>query len=595
MGNEFNVMDMIDDYASENGLDAEDIFKSEEKPEEKVEKKAAPGEWRPDASITKDMEEFNDAPVVYDKKDVIIERKIVNGADEQLEEDADSVSKDMALKERNIEEAKARHGITKLQIPPGELQTRFLIAASERSHDVAQAKLDELFKEVETTYPDMILERVSDVNNKTDEAAAPETDKSEDTIEGVDVPESNDNLKIVIDKSKVSELSWSQEEVDKIKKSRTLELNIVESADLEMGSIEEADDNAIDAILSTYQKKTNDLDAPLPASKYRATFFGLTYPEVIDLTSANTINNIDGERLKWSIVFNHMKNVSIGPWKEYYLYIDPVTRKECKVYAPEDIPANVADSSVHYVSRYEDFLRNTSFMDLKFCLWKILCATSMEKEVVSIDCHSKNENGKECGNKYDWIYAPNELLDTGSIAEAVLEEMKETAEASSVEDAIKVHKMSPVMANNYVELPSSKMKVIYGHISAYDYLEDMYPKLKELQDSDNTPDAAAKVVAFDALTVVKAVLVPNNKGGYTRIRGISNLEKVLSTFNEIDFSTIEEIKRMMSEPYDIKFSMRNIVCPKCKNRSMIPIDDMANLLFIIARSLSSVEVTLKRI
>ena len=107
-------------------------------------------------------------------------------------------------------------------------------------------------------------------------------------------------------------------------------------------------------ILSQYTRKVNDIVGALPASKYRATFTGLSYTNILDLAHSQELSNIDGEKKRWSIAYEHIKNPSIGP------FID-----------------------------FEDFLKKTSFLDIDFILWKILCATTMEKEIISIDCHGK--------------------------------------------------------------------------------------------------------------------------------------------------------------------------------------------------------------
>ena len=609
MANEFDVMDMIDDYAAESGIDAKDIFKKPEpKTESKKEEKAEPGEWRPDAKLTEGMDEFQASGAVYDKDDVVFERQIVNGADEELQDNTRENMNDLERKEANIEEAKKRHGITKLQIPAGELQVRFLLAAGSHDHAEAQDLLDQLLDEVEKTYPEMILERVDGSKAATtvkgDEPVPEEPnvtkieiDDHPNTIEGVDDPvEDGDDVKVVIDKSQASDIVWSEDEIAKIKKSRTLELNIVEAADLNFGSIDDIPDNAVDAVLETYQRKTNDIAAPLPASHYRATFSGLTYPEVVDLSSANSINTLDGEKMKWTIVFNHMRNVSIGPWEEYDLYTDPDTHKQVKVGIDDDIPANVPDENIHRVTKFEDFLRKTSYIDLEYCLWKILCATAMDKEVIAIDCHSDIGDGKICGNSYDWIYSPNELLSIEECDPTVLENMEKTTQATTVADALEHYKTSPVCSTNYVELHSSGFKAIYGHISAYEYLNEMYTKMKELSDEadKSNPEAISKALIYELMVAVKAILIPNGRGGYTRIKGFDNVVKVLSRLDEIDYETLSQIKNMMITPYQFKFSIRGIVCPKCKNRSSIPINDMTTLLFIVARSLSNVNITLKR-
>lgn len=618
----FSVMDMMEDYANNNDIDAGDIFKKkeepkQEEPKEEPKKKAAPGEWRPDASLMEGLDEMKSSGASYKKEDVIFkEEDLKNGAEEELKENVNDNFQDLDLKTANIEEAKARHGIRKLQIPPSELQVRFLIASGEHDHDKAQQLLDVLLEEVEKTYPEMILEYAPGRGLKTQQEDTKITPirKEEEFIEGVDeepkekMPKMQpihptleagkpaDDVKIVIDKKNVDQLTFSDDEIKKIRNSRTVELNIVDGADLSFGSIDEAPENAVDAILSTYQRKSNDVASPLPASKYRCTFSGLTYPEVIDLSSANEINNLDGERKKWSIVYNHMRNVSIGPWQEYALYIDPETHKEVRCGLDDVIPAGVKEKDVHIVTKYEDFLRHTSYLDLEFCLWKILCATAMDKEVITIDCHSDLGNGAKCNASYDWIYSPNELLDVKDVDPGVLAEMEETAGATSVEEAIKIYSQGPVCSNSYVELHSSGFRVIYGHISAYEYLEQYYPMLKSLEDGDSIkPDAVSLSLNINLLTTVKSVLVPNDKGAYTRIKGLNNLVKVMNMLDEIDFETLTRINDMMRTPYRFAFSIRGIVCKKCKNRSSIPINSMTTLLFIVARSLANVDITLKRV
>ena len=215
----------------------------------------------------------------------------------------------------------------------------------------------------------------------------------------------------------------------------------------------------------------------------------------------------------------------------------------------------------------------------------------MDKEIISVDCHSKF-HGKECGKSYDWIYSPSELLIPESISPAVLEEMKKTGEAKSVEEITANYKESMLNTNNTIELPSSKLGVVFGHISAYDYLNSIYAEMHSLEDEEHP--MVSQALTHSTLTVLKSFLVPNDHGGYTRIKGTKNIIKVINTLDEVDFQTISELMRIMLAPYQFRFALRNIVCPQCKNKSSIPIEDMTRLLFIVAQSLSSVNVVLKR-
>lgn len=594
----FSVLDMVDEYAAENDIDPSEVFAQPVEEVEKPKKK----EWNPDVS---DMEEFRSTGVVYNKEDVKLEEDhtLRNLTDDTAVEESKSTMGDLERKDQNIEEAKARHGILKLQIPPGPEQLHFLMAGGNPDHEEAQAELDKLFEELKKVHPEFILEWAPGFgpDDQTEipveeNAEEPQTYTPINKIDPDDIQlwdgSSLNTTKVIIDKRDASELSWTAEEAEKIRKSRTVELNIVEGKDIEFGDVTNVTGNAVDNLLSKYQRKTNDVVAALPASKYRATFTGLTYPEVIDLSTSNEMNTIDGERKKWSICFSHIRNQSIGDWEEYQEYTDPKSGKIVRAIIGTELPDDVDD--IHVVTKFEDFMRKTSFMDLEFMLWKILCATTMDREIVSIDCRS-SFHGAPCGNTYDWIYTPSDLLGVDSIDPVVLDDMKKTGEAGTTEQIMENYATSPLNAYDYVKLNTSGFIVVYGHVSANVYLNELYSKIQELnEESTSDPTVISKAMAYSTLTVVKEVLIPGDDGKYNRVTGIDNLVKVLDVLDEIDWQTLNEITTLMLTPYQFKYSIRDIVCPKCKNRSVIPIDSMTRLLFIVARSLSSVQVTLKK-
>lgn len=309
------------------------------------------------------------------------------------------------------------------------------------------------------------------------------------------------------------------------------------------------------------------------------------------------MNDLDGERKKWSIAFKHIKNQSIGEWEEYKWYIDPKTRAKVRLEKNETPPDDIINNKnvmIYKVSKFQDFLMKTSFMDLDYILWRILCATAMEKEIVSIDCKARDDYNNLCGNHYDWVYSPSALLQMDKIDPAVLDDMKKTAEVNDRDGILAWYNKSALKTNNTVKLSSSGISVVFGHISAYDYLEKVYGEIQRIRESeDNDPSLMSEAVAYTTLSCVKAFLIPKPEGGYSKVASSTGIVKIINSLNEVDWQTVGKLVNIMITPYQFTYALKDIVCPKCKNKSDIVISNIAELLFIVARSLSSVNVELK--
>lgn len=606
MNNNFSVIESMTKYDSQ---DDDLIFKKKEpikeeavvtpateensnsmKEETETSTKKTKKPWMPKAEIINEMAEFNQAPVTY-AKDEIKDKKdstLTNVNDEEAINNSKSTMGDLKRKEQNIEFAKKRNGIKHLKIPEGEIKMKILIAASDPDPKVAAKLLDELFKDIIKNNPEYIYEWADKpAEVKSEESTIKADEDKVDTVEPKELSEPG-SATIIIDKSQVTDVVWTNEDIEKIKKSRSIELKIVEDIDLKFSSIEEIDDNAVDSALNEYRRTINDCIGVLPASRYRAVFSGLSYPEILDLSYSDEINSLDAEKKKWTLAFNHMHSPSIE-FKEYSYFIDPKTKKKVIISNGVKVPN---DAKVVDVSKFDDFCMKTSFLDLEFILWKILCATAMDSEIISITCHN-NIKGVECGKTYDWIYSAKELLDMEKMNPAVLEGMEETGLADSQEKIYKNYAKSSVAHDSIVELPSSKYKIVFGHISAYDYLNSVYSEISKLSQA-KTEMELSQAIVYTTLSIIKGIIIPNGNG-YGRVSSISGIIKIAKSLNEIDWQVISELTKLMLEPYKLPFSLRNITCPACKSKSDINIEDLSKLLFIVAQSLATTNVTLKRI
>ena len=561
-----------------------------------TEKKPAKKEWVPDATLIDDMPELQNKPAIYDADELKEEEKMLTNVcdDEAMQNKIDTMN-DMQRQVENINAFSTRHNI-RLHIPEGAWQVKFITAANDTNYTKAQQLLDILLDQIKAEIPDAI-EYLTPPDDKPVENNNTPIDDAVNTSVEVDpaLAEALNTTQIIIDKRQADQIVWSPDEIDKIKKSRRVELNIVETGDIKFSSIVDADDNAVDNILQQYTRKTNDISSPLPASKYRATFTGLTYPEIIGLQASLEMNSIDAERKKWTIAFNHMKNISIGAWEEYTWY-ENEKHEIIKTHFGAPVPTAYKR---HDVTKFEDFMRKTSFLDRDFILWKILCATTTDTEIVSVTCGVMNHNTHtKCNHVYEWVYDPSSLLDPADVDPTVLEEMSATAEAGTVEECLNIYNNGPVTGRNVVTLPESGWSVVYGHASAWDYIEGgIYSAILNIStktEDDIRSDDIEDTFLYTVLNCIKFILVPDGKGGYMKISGMKNLVKVLRTLGSVDFQTLGTIMNLMMNGYNYRFSIKNAMCPKCKGKSTIPVEDISQLLFMIARSLENTVVTLKK-
>lgn len=603
--NIFDDDDVVDEVVSEDGSDVYPVH-----------------QWKPDEEDTKSLTELNRSSLgIMVDKDKYTEKEdttLRDVAEDHAIEDGAAAVDDLMIKTQAIEASKKRLHIVKLAIEdPAEHAAIFAIA-SDTNIQRRDEKLDARIKAYVEKFPSAVLEwepwygpnvKVVKVNNDLEpvestpvtevipaQPTVDETHTKEEDMEIISKATQNlekipdaviDKTVVRVNKEDVPHIFWDQEDVDKIKKSRKVELDIIETTPLEYNEVVELDENAIDNVLSQYTRKMNDVSSPLPASKYRATFTGLSYPEILDLSQSQELNTVDGLKKKWTIAFNHTKNPSIGPFKPFRYYIDPSTKKKIHLNAGEPVPEG---AKLEYGDAFDDFLKKTSFLDLDFILWKILCATTMENEVISINCHARH-NGEECKKEYDWVYSTKNLLDMDKISPAVLEEMNKTATVSSQQEIEANYKDSFLASSSVIKLPHCGFKIMCGHKDAYEHINTIFGKVLEITEAQNP--AASDALTVTMLSVVKAVLVPYN-GSYAKITSVDGIMKVLKQLDEVDYQTVGEMMRVILEPYQFTYSLRDIVCPKCGNVSNIPIQDMSRMLFIVAQSLMSVQVVLKK-
>lgn len=564
----FNVMDMIKAYADENGADetvaieqavfghhdtVADQSASPETPSVELDEMGQPISHHNLPIYDASQIETGDKPAPIED---LAEKQTKEASAGQLEE--------MDRIWRNTEIAKRHLGIHLLNIPT-IYNSRVIDCAADTNSARAIEKTKAILQDLIKMFPDAVVEWLPGYGPEQSVSSEPTVENPTVTANdepGTDpqvtetslAPTTDDgSVQLIIDKSNVAELAFSTEELDRIRRAREVQVKIVERNDVTYNIIDEPTDN-IDEIISQYTRKFNDRTISLPASRYRCTVTGLSYAEAIDLDYSLQIETLDSEIKKWSIAYAHVKNPSIGRFADF-----------------------------------NDFLQKTSSRDLDYLLWAILCATSMSREIVSVDCHHNN-----CGTSHEWVYSPESLLQLDKIPEFLLEEMKVTGEANSRDEIMNHYNESMLRLGNTIELPTSHFVVRFGHVSAYTYLNDgIYADVRAALDAD--PPQVSSLLEAEIMTSIRYVLLPATNGeGYYKVTDHDRLKRIIHELDEMDFQTLGQIAATMTEPYKLEFTIKDVVCPKCHHRSDIAVPNLARLLFIIAQGLDNANIVLTR-
>jgi hypothetical protein len=578
-----NIEDMLAE-AAKAAPDGESIFsvsskKPEEPPVEQSVKEPEPkaeintkGAWVPDVDTT-DLGLTESTGIVYGKDEIKNAPETVlleNMSDSIAREETKDKISDMDFVQEKIENAKKALGIKHLAIP-AQFNHEVITIAS----DPSPGSIDQLIaklKDLTEQFPHSVVERYGEVKEAPKEDQDTEPKVPDNVVEypvedgpakkrnRTDLASINPNddpeITVLIDKTKVPELAFDQEDIDKIKAARSVKVQMVQEFSTKFTIVDDDNIKPLDKILSPRDTRVGQFPLTLPASHYRATMTGLSYPEVMDLSYSMNLNRYDAELQKWTIAYRHIKNASIGEFMDF-----------------------------------NDFMDKTSYIDLNILLWGVICATTFDGEVVPIDCRVRG-----CGKTYQHIYVPSELVDWDLMAEETLDEIQQSAGAETMDNIIAHYNTSCLKQKRYVTLPTSNFVVCVGHPSANKYLKDLQARVIQLRETGGQNiKIMSESVALAAATIVDHILIPKEDGsGYAKISKVANIDEIVKNLKEIDSKTMIRLMEDIVSPYDVPFSIKNVICPNCGNKSDIMIGEMSSLLFTVARSLWSGTVELVR-
>lgn len=348
----------------------------------------------------------------------------------------------------------------------------------------------------------------------------------------------------------------------------TKELNVYvkEVSDIELRASTIIENSEQEGIISAYDSGLHDVPVTLPLSAYRCVLRPINWFDFIKLAAPVSDNPSDVELRKWSVIYDHIKNSSIGEFKDF-----------------------------------EQFLQKTKYQDRELLMWALLVATADEEEPISFTC-----GNPKCKNSIKCNYIPRSLVHIDE--ELVPSHYYKTHDVARGEEAIKHWNQVNGKRKRY-QLPSTGIIVEINEPSAYEFITIRLPLIQNLYKrydpdgkmtdlkSDDPRMAEFDYLSANALFISAMTIVKDNKEyRYTKWEDIERI--ITTSLDSVDSSILLKLiqqVRMTTSP--VSFYIENVKCPVCgRNEPKVPITDIGQtLLFQISQRLNSIEINLKEL
>lgn len=405
-----------------------------------------------------------------------------------------------------------------------------------------------------------VIDRIaaSTSENKTNDVVEDNVEEKKPETPTINITvEKNNPVTVKIDENVISQTTLTNEiniHVKEVSEKDLLKTTIVENSNQE-------------GIITKYDSGINDVPITLPLSAYRCVMRPINWFDFIKLTAPTSQNAPDNELKRWSVIYDHMKNPSIGEFKDF-----------------------------------EDFMKKTKYQDREILMWGLLVATADQEEGLTIKC-----GNPKCRNPIKIKYDPRTIV---HLDESKLPKWYVPAHEASVGDeALKVWEAANNKRTRY-KLPNTGIIAEVNEPSAYEFvnvklplINDLYKKYRPegtMNENDlNDPSMAefdylsTNALFISALTIVRE---ENGKTKEYRFTNWEDIEKIITESLDAEDSGIllKIIEKSREKSSPISFRVENIDCPVCgRHEDYIPINDIGNtLLFQVSRRLGNTQINL---
>lgn len=427
-------------------------------------------------------------------------------------------------------------------------------------------------------YLDSGVKATTYVNNGFKETLeTPETENNEtpDTVKEVEIP-ANPTININVEPGTPVTVNIDDDIVGEMSKQQVVDIFVKEvtEQDLLKGNIVVNSD--ADGIIAPYDPGLEDIPVTLPTSGYRCIIRPFSWFEIVSLMAPTGRNIMDIMMRQWSIIYDHIKWTSIGPFKSF-----------------------------------EDFTEKTRFIDLQFFMWAILVSTSAEEEDITLTC-----GNEDCKHSVASTYRPREIMHIDE--EKIPDYYEKVDKAAPGPEAAEIFNKIVATHKGY-ELPDSKVIVELNAPTVKDFIEGRFGRIREIYErfypDGNFNTALPRILSnfqkgqyenggefailLGAALLVAAVYIPY-KGKMYKYEKFDQMEKILTkqlSFKDsyLLFYEIFPKANMFDSP--VSFWLPGYICPKCgRNNVRVPIDDIGeSLLFLLSRRYQNTTINLKEL
>ena len=395
-----------------------------------------------------------------------------------------------------------------------------------------------------------------------------ENQVTENTSEPVKKEEPVPTININVEKNTPVTVNVDEETVSQMSKENVVNIHVREVTEKEMMATTIIENSNKPGIINVYDSGINDVPVTLPLSAYRCTLRAINWFDFIKLTAPTSKNSSDNELKKWSVIYNHIKNPSIGEFESF-----------------------------------EDFMKKTKYQDRELLMWGLLVATADDEETLSITC-----GNPKCRKPIRIQYHPRTIVHIDDNNPAT-ETWKIAEKATIGPEAYKIWESVNKKRRRY-KLPNTGIIAEINEPSAFEFVTEKLPLVNQLfkryqpdKEMNEVDMNSEDMIEFDYLSAnalfISAMTVVRNENGVDKEYRFTNwddIEKIITTALDAEDSSVllQIISKSRANVSPVTFRVDNINCPSCgRHEEYIPIDDIGStLLFQVSRRLNNTQINL---